>query len=187
MLRSNAAAASGIAGAVACCLVFACGLSPLWPTSSGPTETPAETDPPAAAIAAVLDAFHAAAARADEAAYFALLAEDAVFLGTDATERWPKAAFREYAHPHFAAGRGWRFDPGARRIALSADGRVAWFDELLASESYGECRGSGVLERLDGRWLIRQYHLTIPIPNALAGEIVARIREHAAAPPPAAP
>ena len=116
------------------------------------------------------------------AAYFALLAEDAVFLGT-ATERWPKAAFG-YAHPHFAAGRGWRFDPGTRQIALSADGRVAWFDELLASESYGECRGSGVLERLDGRWLIRQYHLTIPIPNALAGEVVARIRAHAAAPPP---
>ncbi|HQN40097.1 MAG: nuclear transport factor 2 family protein [Acidobacteria bacterium] len=149
--------------------------------ATGP-DAPVAAD--AAAVAAVLDAFHAAAARADEAAYFALLAEDAVFLGTDATERWPKAAFREYAHPHFAAGRGWRFDPGTRQIALSADGRVAWFDELLASESYGECRGSGVLERLDGRWLIRQYHLTIPIPNALAGEVVARIRAHAAAPPP---
>jgi len=158
----------------------------LQPATAAPGEPPPGTGPdaPEAAVAVVLDAFHAAAARADEEAYFALLAEDAVFLGTDATERWPKAAFREYAHPHFAAGRGWRFVPGPRQIALSADGRVAWFDELLASESYGACRGSGVLERLDGRWLILQYHLTIPIPNALAGEVVARIRAHATAPLP---
>ncbi len=182
---------SSLRGALLCALLLALlpGSLALRPATAiaGEPLAGAGPDAPVSAdtVAAVLDAFHAAAARADEAAYFALLAEDAVFLGTDATERWPKAAFREYAHPYFAAGRGWRFDPGARRIALSADGRVAWFDELLASESYGECRGSGVLERLDGRWLIRQYHLTIPIPNALAGEVVARIRAHATGSPPA--
>src|SRR5690349_10642917 len=52
------------------------------------------------AIAAVLDDWHAAAAHADEDRYFGHLADDAVFLGTDAKERWDKAAFLAYAHPH---------------------------------------------------------------------------------------
>ena len=37
------------------------------------------------AVAAVLDDWHAAAAVADEARYFAHFAPDSVFLGTDAT------------------------------------------------------------------------------------------------------
>lgn len=138
-----------------------------------------------AAIGSVLDAFHANAAKADEEAYFALLAPNAVFLGTDATERWDLATFRAFAHPHFASGKGWAFKPRNRNIEMSRDGKVAWFDELLDSATYGECRGTGVLEKWDdGRWKITQYHLTIPMPNDLAKDFVARIREAAK---PAAP
>ena len=137
-----------------------------------------------AAVTAVLDSFHAAAARADEEAYFALLAPNAVFLGTDATERWDKVAFRAFAHPYFAAGKGWTFVPRDRHVDFSRDGRVAWFDELLDSASYGECRGTGVLQRGDDGWKITQYHLTIPMPNDLARELVARIREAAKQAPP---
>lgn len=133
-------------------------------------------------VAAVLDAFHAAAAKADEAAYFDLLAPHAVFLGTDATERWDREAFRAFAHPHFAKGQGWTFTPRNRHVDFSLDGKLAWFDELLDSASYGECRGTGVLEKIDGHWKIRQYHLTIPMPNDLAKELVARIRAAKAEP-----
>lgn len=139
------------------------------PLSAQPAET--------RAVAAVLDALHANAARADEEAYFAQLAPHAIFLGTDATERWDKASFRSFAHPYFAQGKAWTFKPRDRHIYLSHDGRVAWFDELLDSATYGECRGSGVLEKTDGGWKIAQYHLTIPMPNDLAKELVARIRE----------
>jgi len=136
------------------------------------------------AAAAALDAFHAAAARADETAYFDLLAENAVFLGTDASERWNKPAFRAFAHPYFSQGKGWTFLPRDRHLERSRDGNLMWFDEKLASESYGECRGTGVLERQsDGRWKIAQYNLTIPIPNDLAKEFVARIRAAGAAKP----
>jgi ketosteroid isomerase-like protein len=134
-----------------------------------------------AAVAGVLDSFHAAAARADEEAYFALLAPNGVFLGTDATERWDKTAFRAFAHPYFSQGKGWTFTPRDRHLDFSRDGKVAWFDELLDSATYGECRGTGVLEKLDGAWKITQYHLTIPMPNDLAKELVARIREVKAA------
>ncbi len=134
----------------------------------------------APAVNRLLDDFHQAAAAADETRYFDHLAEGAVFLGTDASERWTKAAFREFAHPHFVSGRGWKFTPTERHFAFSADGSTAWFDELLASDSYGTCRGSGVLQRVEGQWKIEHYHLTIPIPNDLAKEFVARIRESAA-------
>ena len=139
----------------------------------------AQTSGEATAVGAVLDAFHTAASKADEEAYFALLAPNGVFLGTDATERWDKTAFRAFAHPYFSQGKGWTFKPRDRHVDLSRDGKVAWFDELLDSETYGECRGTGVLEKLDGGWKITQYHLTIPMPNDLAKEFVARIREAA--------
>lgn len=134
-------------------------------------------------VSDILDAFHSAAARADEAAYFALLAPNGVFLGTDATERWDKAAFQAFAHPYFAKGKAWTFTPRGRHIDFSRDGRVAWFDELLDSASYGECRGSGVLEKSDGGWKITQYNLSIPLPNDLSKEFVARIREAGQASP----
>jgi len=136
-----------------------------------------------AAVAGVLDAFHVAAARADEAAYFDLLAPNGVFLGTDATERWDKAAFQAFAHPYFAKGKAWTFTPRDRHVDFSHDGRVAWFDELLDSASYGECRGSGALEKTESGWKITQYNLSIPMPNDLSKEFVARIRSAKAAPP----
>jgi hypothetical protein len=131
------------------------------------------------AVASVLDGFHAAAAAADEEKYFAALAPDAVFLGTDATERWTKDEFRRYAHPLFAKGKGWTYKATSRWISFSPDRRVAWFDELLESAHYGTCRGSGVLISIGGAWKIEQYNLSIPIPNALADGVVKQIADSA--------
>lgn len=131
---------------------------------------------PAPAIAAVLDDWHRAAAEADEARYFGHLAAEAVFLGTDATERWPKAAFQAWAHPFFARGRAWSFRATRRAITVAADGQTAWFDEDLDTPNLGPCRGSGVLTREGGRWLIRQYNLSVPIPNALMDRVKDQIQ-----------
>ena len=60
-----------------------------------------------AAIDEVLDAFHDAASKADGASYFSLFAEDAVFIGTDAAERWSVDEFKAFAEPYFSEGRGW--------------------------------------------------------------------------------
>ena len=129
--------------------------------------------------ASTLDALHAAAAAADEARYFAHFAPDGVFLGTDASERWTVAEFRAYAHPHFAAGRGWTYRATARHVDLAADGSWAWFDELLQNAKLGTCRGSGALRREGGAWRVVQYDLSIPIPNPLAEDVAAQIRRHA--------
>lgn len=112
----------------------------------------------------VLESFHAAAARADETALFACLTEDAVFLGTDATERWPGAEFRRYVTDRFRAGRGWTMTATRRDVTVRGD--VAWFDEDLSHLRYGALRGSGVLVRgADGAWRIAHYNLTFTIPN----------------------
>jgi len=47
-----------------------------------------------ARVESVLDAFHAAASTADEQRYLELLTADAVFLGTDASERWAGEHYR---------------------------------------------------------------------------------------------
>src|SRR3954464_8749661 len=112
-------------------------------------------------VATVLDDWHLAAASANEDAYFAALDDHAVFLGTDATERWDKDAFRAFAHPYFAKGKAWNFKVTRRAISFSPDGKVAWFDEDLDTPNLGPCRGSGVLLLEDGRWKIAQYNLTL--------------------------
>ena len=102
-------------------------------------------------------------------------------MGTDATEHWTKADFLAYAKPFFDQGRGWTFVPHDRTVQLSANGKVAWFDELLDSESYGLCRGSGVIELFGSdpaTPMITQYHLTVPVPNDLIGDVVDQIREY---------
>ena len=132
---------------------------------------------PRAAIGKTLDEWHHAAAVADEARYFAATSPDFVFLGTDASERWDRAAFRAFAHPYFAKGKAWTFTPHDRHVMLAPSGDVAWFDEKLDSASYGDCRGSGVVRRINGAWKIAHYNLTIPIPNDLAKTVVAMIRE----------
>lgn len=130
-----------------------------------------------AQLEAVLDDFHAAAAAADEERYLACLAPDAVFLGTDPDERWSGDEFRAFVHRNFSRGEGWTYTAESRTFDVSLDGRIAWFDERLHNVWYGECRGTGVLQLRDGSWRIEQYSLSIVIPNALAAELVSRIRE----------
>ena len=128
-------------------------------------------------IGEVLDAFHDAASRADGALYFSLFAEGAVFMGTDATERWSVDQFKAFAEPHFSKGRGWTYTKTERHIYVSTNGKTAWFDEMLWNESYGTCRGTGALISTDGGWRIVQYNLTIPIPNDLTRDFARRIQE----------
>lgn len=147
--------------------------------------TPASRSAPPEAAAA-LDALHAAASRADGPAYFGLFTPDAVFIGTDVGERWTVPEFRAYAEPHFAQGKGWTYTPRERWVTLApvACRCVAWFDEVLDSESYGTSRGTGVLVRGSTGWKVAQYALSFPIPNDIAKELTDRIKAHEAQAPP---
>ncbi|RMH29670.1 MAG: DUF4440 domain-containing protein [Planctomycetota bacterium] len=143
----------------------------------------AQTPTPERAVGAVLDTLHWAAANAEESVYFDLFTPDAVFLGTDATERWPIDTFRAWAEPYFARDSAWVYRVLERHVVVAPGGRTAWFDERLWNDRLGETRGSGVLQHDGGRWRIAQYNLSMVIPNELADEVAARVREAAGGEP----
>ena len=130
----------------------------------------------------VLDSFHQAAADANYQQYMGLFAEDAIFLGTDSTERWNKAEFSAFVEPYFSQGRGWLYTPIERHITSTPASNIVFFDELLVSKSYGRCRGSGVLTKTKQGWKILQYNLSIPLPNAIASDVTATIKAYRATP-----
>src|SRR6266581_8880902 len=103
--------------------------------------TPALGQSQADRVAAVLDDWHKAAATADESRYFSHFAPNGVFMGTDATERWTVDEFIEWAHPRFKEKKTWDFKPHDRHIDFSADGKTAWFDEMIDTGGLGLCRG----------------------------------------------
>jgi len=126
------------------------------------------------AVNAVIDGFHMAAAKADKARYLGLMTDDAVFLGTDEWERWPKQPeFTEYVDNAFKDGTGWTFMPDERTVAFSDSGTIAWFDEVVVSEQYGRFRGTGVLILEDGQWRIAHYALSFLILNENWEEVTA--------------
>lgn len=124
------------------------------------------------AVTRALNDFHAAAGRSDFEGYFHFFTEDAVFIGTDATERWNKASFQAYAKAPFAAGRGWNYVAVDRHLYLSINNDLAWFDELLDAPYAKIARGSGVLVKTTAGWKIQQYVLSMTIPNALSDSVV---------------
>ena len=123
------------------------------------------------AIASTLDAWHEAAAQANFETYFGLMTEDAVFLGTDATENWQNQEFKAFSKPYFDRGKAWSFSAVERNIYLDNTNELAWFDELLDTQMK-LCRGSGVLKKMDGQWKIAHYVLSIAVPNEHVGELI---------------
>ena len=122
-------------------------------------------------ISKVLDDLNTFAATADYKNYFDLYAEESTFIGTDANEIWNKKEFMVWAKPFFDKGKAWNFTSMKRSITFSKDGTYAWFDEILDTQMK-ICRGSGVLEKIGGKWKIRQYVLSITVPNDVIDEVV---------------
>ena len=115
-------------------------------------------------INTLLNSWHKAAAEAKFDTYFSMMSDDAVFIGTDATENWNKTAFKTFAKPYFDKGKAWNFTSIQRNIYLSKDNKTAWFDELLDTQMK-ICRGSGILVKVGDDWKIQQYVLSMTIPN----------------------
>ncbi len=121
------------------------------------------------AIGAQLDLWHQAAAKGQFDAYFSMMTPDAIFIGTDPLENWNIAQFKAFAKPYFDKGAAWDFKPVQRNIYVKDD--IAWFDELL--DTWMKlCRGSGVMKKVGGKWLIQHYVLSMTVPNDNASEVV---------------
>jgi hypothetical protein len=136
------------------------------------TNIPAEKE----AINSMLDAWHKSASEAAYDSYFMSMGKASVFIGTDATENWRKEDFKTFSKPFFDRGKAWDFKPLERNVYISADGKTAWFDELLDTWM-GICRGSGVLAKTEEGWKIEHYVLSVTIPNENIVEVIA-IKKH---------
>ena len=127
---------------------------------------------PVAAIDSLASRWHRAAARADSATYFGLMAPDSHYLGTDKTEHWTKEDYLGYAAPYFARGKAWSFRATERHVFYDEDRQLAWWDEVLDTWM-GPCRGVGVVERDGaGGWRIRHYTLSMLVPNERVREVL---------------
>ena len=121
-------------------------------------------------IIVMLDSFNRAAAKADYNAYFNFYTDDAIFTGTDASERWNKTAFMAYAKPFFDKGKAWNFTSLERHIYFDKTGNLAWFDELLNTQMK-ICRGSGVVVKQGNDWKVQQYILSATVPNEIIDSV----------------
>ena len=138
----------------------------------------AQTTKEEQAINKVLDQFHQAAANANAQVYLNSLTDDAIFLGTDASERWTKQQFTAFVLPYFDQGKGWLYVAKDRNINILKQNSVAFFDEVLENSKYGYCRGSGVLVHTNQGWKISQYSLSILVPNGIANLVTEKIKNY---------
>ncbi len=125
----------------------------------------------------VLDTWHKAAADANFDTYFSKMTDDAIFIGTDATENWKNEDFKAFSKPYFDKGKAWSFTALERNVFISEYGDIAWFDELLDTQME-LCRGSGVLRKVDDTWKISHYVLSIAIPNENVPEVIKLKKEN---------
>lgn len=128
-----------------------------------------------------LTMWHHAAANGDFERYFGSMTDDAVFLGTDRTERWVGAEFRDFARPYFDGVEAWTYERVERHVEIGPgdEPATAWADEVLWNEKYGCCRGTAVLVRDDAGpfgWRIAHYSLSFLIPNETAASVVDLLR-----------
>lgn len=111
-----------------------------------------------------VDNWHMAATKADFKSYFGSMDESFIFLGTAPGERWSKDEFSAFSRPFFDKGKAWDFKASNRKWNYSSNGKIAWFDEDLDTWMRG-CRGSGILMKKKGEWVIVYYNLHVLIEN----------------------
>ena len=110
--------------------------------------------------------WHKAASTADEETFFGMMTPDAIYIGTDTTERWLRDTFKRWSAFAFEREVAWDFSASQRNITISKDGNTAWWDELLVTWM-GPCRATGVLIDTPAGWKINHYQLSVTVPNDL--------------------
>ena len=115
-------------------------------------------------IDAFMTSWHQAASDSDFENYFKKMDSESMFMGTDSSENWAKQQFEDYSKPYFDKGETWNFKTLERNIYSNESKSMIWFDELLDTWM-GVCRGSGVIELENAEFKIKQYVLSLTIPN----------------------
>ena len=112
--------------------------------------------------------WHQSAANANIDVYMNLMDSSFIYVGTDATEKWNKKEFTTFCKPYFDQKKTWDFKSLDRTIGI--DQNTAWFYEVLKTHM-GTCRGSGILILKNQQWKLKQYVLSLAIPNENMNEV----------------
>ena len=126
---------------------------------------------------ALLNQWHQAAAKSQLTDYFSMMSDDFVFVGTQADEVWNKTAFYEYSEPVFSKGKGWNMQLLIRNWYGDSSSGYMYFDELLDTQM-GVCRGSGVFKKVNGKWKIAHYVLSLTIANDQVKSVLELHQDH---------
>ncbi|SFT50309.1 SnoaL-like domain-containing protein [Lishizhenia tianjinensis] len=119
-----------------------------------------------------MDEWHKAATDANFEKYFGAMHADFNFLGTAPGEKWDKAAFAAFSKPYFDKGKAWDFTASNRQWYGDTTSGIVWFDEDLDTWME-DCRGSGVMQKIEGEWKLSYYNLTVLIENEKIKEFIA--------------
>ena len=122
-------------------------------------------------INTIVSNWHNDAKNANFNTYFNRISNDGFYIGTDQNEIWTKEEFQTFSKPYFDKKNTWDFKTIKRNIFFSKDKNVVWFNELLDTWM-GTCRGSGVLALENGVWKIKQYVLSVTIPNSEIKKVI---------------
>lgn len=149
---------------------------------SGITDTRRRNDciaEPRYVIDKMLNDWHYAAATADEDVFFGSMTEDCIYIGTDKSERWLRDELKAWSATYFDRETAWAFEPIERQIFLSDDGKTAWFNETL-NTWMGVCRSSGVVALVGNEWKLKQYHLSMTVPNDVVNDFIKLVEKYEA-------
>ena len=117
----------------------------------------------------LINQWHQNAASANLREYVDFMDHDCIYIGTDATEKWSKDEFRSFCKPYFEQKRTWNFKSLDRALTINGN-NTAWFYEILETHM-GTCRGSGILVFKNQEWKLKQYVLSLAIPNENMSEV----------------
>ena len=91
----------------------------------------------------ILDNWHKDASNTNFENYFNAMAEESVFIGTDATENWNKKEFMAFAKPFFDKGKAWNI-----LILVILSVPLLYFELFLMKSSYYLTAGISLLKFL---------------------------------------
>lgn len=148
---------------------------------TGPVQNLPENADQIKSINTILNQWHQAAAAADFETYFKCMDEDAIYIGTDESEKWNRNEFMAFCKPYFDRGSAWDFKPFDREVYLNEQKNMAWFDEKLETWM-GICRSSGVLVLSGSNWKIKHYQLSVTVPNEIVNDFIELVKNNKAKP-----
>lgn len=126
-------------------------------------------------VHALMTDWHAAAARGERETVLTALADDMIYIGTDARQRMTLPMIKS------KWGNGntplWTYRLIGRDVTLSADKEMAFFDESLNTE-VGPCTATGIARLTPDGWRIVRYHLSIALPEERREDYMKLLGKH---------